>query len=126
MKLRNLVVVMLFAALVVLAGCGGSSSSSAAPAPAPTGASVVTLGDAAADNIVSFEITISDIKLVNSGGVAVDVPGTHRLEMTHLSATVEDLSHLTIPAGTYTSATIAWSSPEVTFFDNAVPPALHE
>jgi len=121
MKLKNLLVVMLFAALVVLAACGGSSSSAA---PAPTGASVVTLGDAAADNIVSFEITISDIKLVNSGGVAVDVPGTHRLEMTHLSATVEDLSHLTIPAGTYTSATIAWSAPEVSFFDDLG--VLHE
>jgi hypothetical protein len=44
--------------------------------------------------------------------------------MTHLSATVEDLSHLTIPAGTYTSATISWSSPEVSFFDDLG--VLHE
>jgi hypothetical protein len=65
---------MFFAALVVLTACGGSSS----PAAAPVGASVVTIGDAAADNVVAFEITITDLKLTTAAGTAVDVPGTHR------------------------------------------------
>jgi len=84
---------------------------------------VVTIGDAPADKVVAFEITINDVKLSTATSVT-DIPGPFRLEVTHLSATVEDLAHLTVPAGTYTQAVISWSSPEVTFLDDLG--ALHK
>jgi hypothetical protein len=104
-------------------GCGGTYPATPVPAPVSSGASVITMGDAPADKVVSFEITINDVKLSTATGVT-DVTGPFRLEMTHLSATVEDLAHLNLPAGTYTQAVVTWSSPEVTFVDDLG--ALHE
>jgi len=80
--------------------------------------SAVTRGDAAADNVVSFEITLTSLQLDGQEMLS----GVRRLELTHLSATVEPLSIGTIAPGTHT-ATIQWSSPEVTFMDAAG--ALH-
>jgi len=80
--------------------------------------SAVTRGDAAADNVVSFEITLTSLQLDGQEMLS----GVRRLELTHLSATVEPLSIGTIAPGTHTP-TIQWSSPEVTFMDAAG--ALH-
>jgi hypothetical protein len=122
MKAKHLLVVVGLASILGLAGCGGGGSS---PAPsASSSPAAITLGDAAADNIVAFEITVTSLTLTGSAGNITVLSTPRRLELTHLSATVEHISLSSIPNGTYTGAAIAWSSPEVTFFDNAG--VLHE
>lgn len=107
-----------------LVACGGGSapSSLTSASSASSLASSVTLGDAPADNIVSFEITVNSITLTSASGSVTVLSAPRRLEMTHLSATVESLSIGKIPPGAYTSASINWSSPEVTFLNAATPP----
>ena len=107
-------------------GCGGSSSSSNVGQPPPppppvaqTTATQVKIGDAPADRVTSFEVTVGPITMTPSSGTAVTVlSGTRRLELTHLSGTNEPLALLDVPQGSYSSASMTVSSPEVTFINN--------
>jgi len=103
-------------------GCGGGSSSSSNPGqttpPPPTQstATQVKIGDAPADRVTSFEVTVGPITMTPGSGSAVTVlSGTRRLELTHLSGTNEPLGLLGVPQGSYSSASMTVSSPEVTF-----------
>jgi hypothetical protein len=79
----------------------------------------VKIGDAPANRVVSFEVTIGPITLMPANGAAVTVlSGTRRIELTHLSGTSEMLSILKVPQGDYTSASITVANPEITFLDN--------
>lgn len=76
------------------------------------------IGDAPADRVLSFEVTLGPITLTSSAGASVTVlNGTRRLELSHLSATNELLAMLKVPQGTYTSGSITVSNPEITFID---------
>jgi uncharacterized protein DUF5666 len=106
-------------------GCGGGSSSSSNPGqttpPPPTQstATQVKIGDAPADRVTSFEVTVGPITMTPGSGSAVTVlSGTRRLELTHLSGTNEPLGLLGVPQGSYSSASMTVSSPEVTFINN--------
>lgn len=105
----------LLVSLLMLAACGGGSSTTSKGVVGQ--ASSITIGDAPADSVVSYEITVNSLTLTGSAGSVNAITTPRRLEMTHLSATVETLALLNIPNGTYTQAVIAWSSPEVTFID---------
>ena len=100
--------------LIVTAGCGKSSTSTN-PAGA-VGASQVRIGDAPADKIISFEVTVGPITL--SPGNVSALSGTRRVELTHLSGTSEPLALLNVPPGTYTGAQIMVSKPEITFVNS--------
>ena len=77
------------------------------------------MGDAPADRVVAFEVTVGPIAMTPTSGSAVTVlTGTRRLEMTHWSGTNEPLALLNIPRGSYSGASITVSSPEVTFINN--------
>jgi hypothetical protein len=113
--------------LLISVGCGGGSSSPSnpnptlapTPPPAATTSAQVRLGDAPADRVVSFEVTVGPITMTPTGGSPVTVlSGTRRLEMTHLSATSEPLALLNVPQGNYSSASITVSNPEVVFVNN--------
>src|SRR5689334_8894572 len=110
----------LIALVIGLVACGGGTSpakstTSTNPPNSPSSVvSAVTIGDAPVDNIVSFEVTITSLQLDGKEMLS----GSRRLELTHLSATVEALSIGSIAPGTH-SATIAWSLPEVTFLNAA-------
>jgi len=107
--------------------CGGSSSAipnpgpgpSPGPAPTPNTVAQVKIGDAPADRVVSFEVTVGPITMTPTSGSGVTVlSGTRRLELTHLSGTNEPLALLNVPQGSYSSASITVSSPEVTFINS--------
>lgn len=105
-----------------LAACGGGSSpatSTTTSTPAGPGmtATRVMLGDGPSDTIASFEITINSIVLNSSSGQVTVLSKPQRLEISRLSEDMEPLVVLNVPAGTYTSATVSVSNPEVTVID---------
>lgn len=113
----RLVIAALFAVLIVTVGCGGGGETS----PGVSGTSLhINVGDAPVDRIVDFEITVNSVVLTNSsGGMVTVLSSPTRIELTHLAGTVEPLSLMTVPPGTYTSATINVSNPEVEFVNDA-------
>ena len=102
-------------------GCGGGSTSSNTPAnPASKTATQLRIGDAAANRIISFEVSIaSPIVVTTSGGTRLQIAlGANRLELSHMSAKMEPLTIVNAPQGTYTGASLTIANPEVTFLDN--------
>lgn len=124
---RNVRITALWTVLIagltlLLAACGGGSSaatSTTTSTPAVPGmtATRVMLGDGPSDTIASFEITINSIVLNSSSGQVTVLSKPQRLEISRLSEDMEPLIVLNIPAGTYTSATVSVSNPEVTVID---------
>jgi hypothetical protein len=124
--------------MLIATGCGGGGSStppgSNPGAPPPAGSSAVQLkvGDAPADRVVSFEVTAGPITMTPTSGADVTVmSATRRIELTHLSGTSEPLALLNIPQGTYSSAVITVSNPEVSFVNSSgvlvkLQPALNQ
>ena len=111
------------ASLLLTIGCGGSSSPSQLNPeqgnPPQTSSAQLKIGDAPADRVLSFEVTVGPITVTSLSGNAVAVlSGTRRLEMAHLSGTNEPLSLLNVAQGSYSSASITVSNPEVTFINN--------
>src|SRR5262245_24775523 len=128
------------ASLVALAlaflqtACGGGGSK-VTQNPMPTGptgstsstAVTVNIGDAPSDRVISFEITVNSITLTKSDNSTVNLLSTpRRIEVTHLAGTSEPLVLTSIPQGSYTSATISVSAPEVVFIDNTGRPVERE
>jgi hypothetical protein len=101
--------------LLIAVGCGKSSTSTS-PIVNAAAASQVRIGDAPADKVISFEVTVGPIML--SPGNVPALSGTRRIELTHLSGTSEPLALLNVPPGTYTGAQITVSKPEITFVNN--------
>jgi Domain of unknown function (DUF5666) len=94
-----------------VAGAGGGGSLMAA--------TQVRMGDAPADRVLVFEVTVGPISLTPSTGAAVTVlSGTRRIELTHNSGTNEPLALLNVPQGTYTGGMITVSHPEIVFINN--------
>jgi hypothetical protein len=77
------------------------------------------MGDAPADRVIGFEVTVGPITLTPTSGSAVTVlSATRRIELTHLSGTNETLGLVKVPQGTYTGASITVSNPEIVFLNN--------
>ena len=118
----KLVTAAVFGAVMFLSwGCGGGGTSFTTTPAGASGTSLhVNLGDAPVDRIVDFEITVTSIVLTDSNGGTVSVLSSPtRIELTHLSGTVEPLSLMKVPPGTYTKATIMVSNPELEFVNDA-------
>jgi Domain of unknown function (DUF5666) len=114
---------IVFATAVFAVGCG-SSMAGTATTPTPTATPQtkiqVKIGDAPAARVIAFEVTVGPITLTDDTGNATTVLSkTQRIELSHLSGTNEPLSLLNIPQGSYKSAAITVSSPEVTFINSA-------
>jgi hypothetical protein len=100
-----------------LVGCGGGGSTSASSAPTATPMQV-SLGDAPADWIMAFGMTVTSISLMNSSGTSVNVvPTATPMEMMQLMATVQPVSALNVPQGTYTQATVTVASVSMGYLD---------
>jgi len=100
--------------------CGGYSAPGGTVTPPPPGstAAVVNFTDAPADRVISFELTINSLTLVSTNGSSVTVFNKpQRVEVTHASGSAEPLSVSVFPQGTFTSAVVAVSNPDVTFID---------
>ena len=102
--------------------CGGNSSKPSpnpGPGPTPNTAAQVKIGDAPANRVLSFQVTVGPVSLTPTSGSPVTVlSGTRRLELTHLSGTNEPLALLNVPQGSYSSGSITVSNPEVNFINN--------
>lgn len=114
---------------LIAIGCGGGASTpppsagggNPNPVPTPTNAAAqIKIGDAPADRVISFEVTIGPITLTPTTGSAVTaLSGTRRLELSHLSGTNEPVALLNLPQGNYSSAMLTVASPEVTFINSS-------
>src|SRR6266568_6614248 len=105
--------------LLLLLGCGGSTSSSPNPNPQPnTTALQVNLGDAPSDRLVAVSMSLGSMTLTKSGGGSVTVVSSSTpVEMMHLMGTVEPISLMNVPQGTYSGASISISSAVVMYMD---------
>ena len=120
---RNAVIAALLLAGLATLGCGGSSSS-ASPSTTPpppasnTTAVQVSLGDAPADWIMAFGMTVNSITLTGANGNTVNmVPTASPMEMMQLMATVQPISAVTVPQGTYTQAMVTFSAVTMGYMD---------
>ena len=109
-------IVGLVLAAIVAAGCGGGGGTVAGNNPPPTTQSAmaqIKFGDAPADSIVAFELTVNSVVLHSASGDVGVLSSPTRVEFIHNAGNFEPLSLKNIPAGTYTGATITVSNPEV-------------
>lgn len=116
------IITIVIAALLAGVACGGGTSSppgGGGGGGASTTVAQVKIGDAPADRVITFEVTVGPITMTPTTGSAVTVlSATRRLELTHLSGTNEPLALFNIPQWAYTSATLTISNPEVVFINN--------
>ena len=122
--------IFMFAILVALAvGCGGGGSgltSNPTPTPGPGANSAqVRFGDAPAESVISFEVSVSSLSLTPAGGgtpVAVAVPANNRIELTHASGKFEPFMTGNLPQGTFSAANLTLANSELTFLTTAGTP----
>ena len=105
--------------LLLLLACGSGTSSSQNPNPQPrTTALQVNLGDAPSDRLVAVSMTLGSMALTNSNGGSVTVVSSSTpVEMMHLMGTVEPISLMNVPQGTYSGASISIASAVVMYMD---------
>jgi hypothetical protein len=116
--------IFMLAMLIALAsGCGGGGSS-LAPNPTPTPGGVgansaqVRFGDAPADSVIAFEVSVSSLSLTPAAGgtpVSVAVPAGNRIELTHASGKFEPFMTGNLPQGTFSAANLTLANSELTF-----------
>ena len=123
--------VFALAALIALvSGCGGGGSglsSNPNPTPTPAGANSaqVRFGDAPADSVIAFEVSVSSLSLTPAGGgapVSVTVPANNRIELTHASGKFEPFVAGSLPQGTFSAANLTLANSELTFLTTAGTP----
>ncbi|HSM86765.1 MAG TPA: DUF5666 domain-containing protein [Candidatus Limnocylindrales bacterium] len=112
-------------AAIFIIGCGGGSSSTTPAVPAGTTATQLRVGDAPADKVLSFELTIASpiVATPSGGGAPVNIAvAPNRLELSHMAGKLEPLGIVNVPQGTYSSAQVTITNPEMTYLNasNAV------
>lgn len=121
----------LVAMLALSVGCGGGGGSSTnatgpTPTPAPgTTSTQVRFGDAPADSVIAFEVSVSSLSLTPSGGgspVTVSVPANNRIELTHASGKFEPFIVGNLPQGTFSAANLTLVNSELTFLSGSGTP----
>src|SRR5579859_7878809 len=122
---RLFIACMVIAALALSTGCGGGGAASNAgptPTPAPgTSSAQVRFGDAPADSVIAFEVSVSALSLTPAGGgspVAVSVPASNRIELTHASGKFEPFIAGSLPQGTFSAANLTLVNSELTFLSS--------
>jgi Domain of unknown function (DUF5666) len=125
--IESITLLILTGLLASALGCGGGASNAGGVVVPGTTATQVRMGDAPADRVIMFEVTAGPISLTPSSGAAVTVLSTtRRLELTHNAGSSEPLALLTVPQGTYTSATLTVANPEVVFINTQGVPVKLE
>ena len=124
--IKSAVVLTLFGVLTILAGCGGGGGGSTVvppgggPQAAGSTMSVVNFADSPSDRVVAFELTVNSVTLTRSDNSTVTLLSTpRRVEITHVSGSAEPLVTSAVPQGTYASAAIVVSAPDVVYVDNS-------
>src|SRR5207302_9688958 len=111
--IRLLLACVVVTALALATGCGGGGSSTAAgptPTPAPgTTSTQVRFGDAPADSVIAFEVSVSALSLTPAGGgapIVVSIPANNRIELTHASGKFAPFVAGNLPQGTFSAANL--------------------
>jgi hypothetical protein len=120
----------LIMALALAVGCGGGGSSFTAGSPTPTPpagstSAQVRFGDAPADSVIAFEVSVSALSLTPAGGgsaVTVTVPANNRIELTHASGKFEPFVAGNLPQGTFSAANLTLVNSELTFLSSTGTP----
>ncbi|MGE5321305.1 MAG: DUF5666 domain-containing protein [Actinomycetota bacterium] len=129
---RAVFALTLAAGMLFAAGCGGGGGGSttsqnpgATPSPTPSTGSAasaqVRFGDAPADSVISFEVSVTALTLTPSNGgtpVAVPVGANNRIELTHASGKFEPFSVGNLPQGTFSAANLTLANSELTFLNS--------
>src|SRR5215510_7911985 len=116
-----------FLVLALAAGCG-SGGSSVIPGPTPppgTTSAQVRLGDAPADSVIAFEVSVSALSLTPAAGGAsinVAVPANNRIELTHASGKFEPFVTGNLPQGTFSAVNLMLVNSELTFLNSSGTP----
>jgi hypothetical protein len=115
--------------LIIMTGCGGGGSSASNPAapPVPAGSSAaqVRFGDAPADSVIAFEVTVGSLSLTPSAGgspVSIAVPAGNRLELSHAAGKFEPFLTGSLPQGSFSSAALTLTNSELTFLSSTGTP----
>jgi hypothetical protein len=123
---RFAIAFMLTALIAFVSGCGGGGSTVAAgPTPTPgagTTSTQVRFGDAPADSVISFEVSVSTLTLTPAGGgtpISVTVPASNRIELTHQLGKFEPFAVGNLPQGTFSAANLTLVNSELTFLSSA-------
>ena len=118
-SLRLFLFMLALGLAAVASGCGGGGMSSTPPGGNGATVAQVRMGDAPADRVISFELSVGPLTMTStSGGTVTVLSSNRRLELTHLSATSEPLALLNVPQGSYSSATLTVANPEIVFINN--------
>lgn len=126
---RAALALIMIAGLIFAIGCGGGGSGTSAPptpgTPGSASNTQVRFGDAPADSVIAFEVTVSSLSLAPSGGGAsVNVPvGAHnRIELTHASGKFEPFALGNLPQGTFSAVNMTLANAELTFLTGTGTP----
>lgn len=126
-QVAKLTSIFMLAMLIALAsGCGGGGSGLTGAGPTPTpgagaNSAQVRFGDAPADSVIAFEVSVSALSLTPAGGgtpVSVAVPAGNRIELTHASGKFEPFMTGNLPQGTFAAANLTLANSELTFLTN--------
>jgi hypothetical protein len=123
-KLTSIFMLTMLIALASGCGGGGSGLTGAGPTPTPgagANSAQVRFGDAPADSVIAFEVSVSSLSLTPVGGgtpVSVAVPAGNRIELTHASGKFEPFMTGSLPQGTFSAANLTLANSELTFLTN--------
>ena len=118
----------LASSLTLAAGLLSSCSNSVAPGAvtsvtAATATVPVLITDAPSDQLAAFTLTLNTIVLTDSAGKTASIlPSPATIEITHLNGIQAPLVTASIPQDTYTSATITFSNPQITYINSSGTP----
>jgi hypothetical protein len=112
----------LAAAAGLVAGCSNAISpgSSATNIAAETASVPVLITDSPSDQLVAFTLTLNSITLTDSANKTASIlPSATTIEICHLNGIQAPLVTASIPQDTYTSATITFSNPQITYINSS-------
>jgi len=124
--MKKLLLVLILSFVVFSAGCGGYGSMITLT-PSAAANAVLNTGDAVNDQILKFELTISSATLTGTYPTPTSanlISKPAEVEFVHQAGTFEPLALVSIPAGTYSGATLIVSNPEVVVLNGGVPTSV--
>jgi hypothetical protein len=106
------------ASMLLSSACGGGSTSNSQNPPPATSSLQVNIGDAPSDRLTAVSMTIASMTMANtSGGSVTVVSSPTAVEMMHLMGTMQPISLMKVPQGTYTACTLSISSATIMYMD---------
>jgi len=109
---------------LILISCSGSGTSASSPRTtgATTGTVYVTGSDAPLASVVSFQIDISSLTLSDGTNTVSLISEPQTMEFSRLLGLRTLLALNSVPAGSYTSATVAFANPKISYLDTSTTP----